>query len=643
MCIPNATANRITTLPVQVENQQNQQPRVSPKVDRLGRDVIELIKGAIQQAQKAKGKDLIALIGNTGTGKSTAVNQLMGKKMEYVRRKIQVAAGEEEIAKIGHRTATSETRYAHVYEQEGCQFVFADCGGFYDTRGISTDIAVITSLKLTLENSNSVKLVLCFDSGVITADRGIHFAQSVNLALGTLLKDYKKNANSILLMFTKPTPGPDGKMFNVETAKEILMELSEDLLDGPQKKIYEFLLRDNGKYIAVCDPLSNASRDENTRILRGMGCIENPKNAFQTAYSAHSQLKILEEMTAIAVSGSDLFTQYFSNQGTIARYNAEIVQLKEKIGNIVGSIQALGNGQNDPAAIQKAENAIIEENKMIVRQQEEQIRQLKNQIAENNIKIEAIREKIALLDKRGEEEVDYWTDQIDQEGINIESKTVTVTTHEKSGLFNSSSHSDTSTTSAFDKRAIPRDFNYRGPEILRVVKDPESGSCWSNENKGLDFYTIHYESGKGERALASVKIFVKRKHLPTEVNIRSSYDQNIVHEIVATNKLLQDIGDIEKIIHNAQIAISAKGNTLEKLEIFTKTVKELETSLAEYTQKLNAKFAESSELQNVIRDAQEDYLFLKNYLELSNDSNLKAIDIVTKFLTQHQDYSRLSS
>lgn len=644
--IPPNTAS-MSIHPVEnVPNTNVKMPEIPAKTDRLGREVIELLKGAITEARRAKGKDIVAMIGNTGTGKSTAVNQFLNRKMCFVRHQvtgkgtIQVAEGEEEVAKIGHRAGTSETRYAHIYEKEGFPLIFADCGGFFDTRGITTDIAVVSSVKLTLENAKSVRLVLCFDSSVITCDRAIHFSQSVNLALGTLLRDYQKHPESVLLMFTKPTRDLDGTMFNAETAKRILIEIRDDLMEGPQKKLYSFLLRENGRYIAVCDPLSDESKRTNIASLLQMGKIENTKEAFQTAYSAHSQLKLMEEMTAIAVTGSGLYSQYFSNQETINRYTDEIASLRTKILNIQESIRLIGNGNQDPAVIQAAEKAIIVENRNLIRQQEERANELHALIKESNLKIESINEKIALVDKRGEDEVEYWCDQINQEGINIESKTVTTTTHEKSGLFSSSSSTETSTTSTYDKRAIPRDFIYRGPEILRVVKDPEDASRWSKECKTTDSYSIHYESLKGEPAVASVKVFIKRKHLPAEISEKAGHEKEIAREKTTISQLLVDIGAIQNIIHQAELGIAAKGSTLEKIAIFTSAAKELEASLAEYDQKLNEKTKESADLKDHIQKNQDDIDFLKNYLELSNDTHLKNKEIIAKLLKQNQDYMR---
>ncbi|MBS4167768.1 GTPase domain-containing protein [Parachlamydia sp. AcF125] len=621
----------------------------APAADRLDKEVIDLIKGAIEHAKKAREKDIIALIGNTGTGKSTAVNHLLGIQMKWVRERgggnIQAANPEEEIAKIGHRPATSETLYAHVYEKPGEPLIFADCGGFFDTRGVNQDIGVVTSLKLTLENARSVKLVLCFDSSTIQTDRAIHFSQAVNLALGTLLKDYKKYGNSILILFTKPKADPSGRMFDSQVAYELLEEIMNDLHEGPQKEFYKFLLRDNGKYLCVCNPLSPASREENRHILSQMGSIQNPQNAFQPAYSAHSQLKLLEEMTAIAVGGSELYTRYFYNREAIEGYEKEIANLTAKITSIRASIQTLGNGENDPDAIKAAEQTIIEQNKDLAKQQEDNIKLLEGKIEEIKAKIEAIQAKIDLLDKKGEEEEEYWKDRIDQEGINIESKTTIIETNKRSGFlgFGGGSSRKETVTSTVDKREIHRDFNYRGPEIARIEKDPAEGNCWSEENQTANSYSIHYTTGKGEAARASVKVFVKNKHLPEHLTQRGGYAQEIATEQAEINKCNLDIAEDQKRIHQAEKAITAKGTVLEKLAQYKKSVEELEDSKKDLEEKLHARQKENTEVEEKIQGQKEEFEFLKDYLELSRDNQLKAKEIIAKFLSQDKEYAEVGN
>lgn len=611
--------------------------------DRLGREVIELLKGAVTEAQKARGKNIIALIGNTGTGKSTAVNHLLGVKLKVVRAArgcvIQAAQDGEEIARIGHRVGTSETRYAYVYEKAGSPLTFADCGGFFDTRGVSTDIAVVTSLKLTLENAQSVKLVLCFDSTIIKTDRAIHFSQAVHLVLGTLLKNYKEHQDSVLILFTKPTKNLDNTVFDAAEARQALTEIMEDLLEGTQKELYKFLLRDGGKYICVCDPLSDTSRETNQQILTAMGKIDNPKNAFQTAYTAHSQLKLLEEMTAIAVLGGDLYGDYFLNKEAIQRYEEEISQLNNKLLSINESIQTMGNGQSSPEAIKSAEEKIIAENKTLILQQNDKLKEFEEKIAENNCNIDAIQEKIGLHDRRGEEVIEYWCDTINQEGINIESRTVTVTTNEKSNWYGGGSSSQTeSTTSTYDKRSIPRDFYYRGPEIARIVKEPEQGSCWSKEDKTPISYSIHYESGKGEAAIATLKVFVKRKDMPTELGEKAVLEQQVSREKTVINQYLLEIGETQKVINGAEMIVAAKGNLLEKIQHYQEAAAELDKAIKERQKQVEVYRAANSAVEMEIGSNSADFIFLKNYIELSGDTNLKNNEVVARFLKQDLIY-----
>ncbi len=344
------------------------------------------LNSILAESHKAKNKNIVALIGNTGTGKSTAVNHLLGIPMKYVSEKgggyITVADHEQEIAKIGHHKACSETLHAHVYERSNAPFTFADCGGFFDTRGVTSDLAVTTSLKLTLEKAHSVKLIICFDSSIIMTDRGIHFYQSISLALKSLLKNYQAHQNSILIMFTKPTMGLDGVLFNGKEAKGLLTEMMDDLAEGSeQKDLYRFLLRNDGQYICVYNPLSNQSRDEVHALLNKMTPIKNTKEAFQVACSADSQVAFFEKMTKTAAKVNEMYASYAMLHKQVLNYRGQRVAIDSKIAALEKQNKSLSESIQNNEAFINANSANLEE-------------QLKN----INKKIVSLRQAIAVND-----------------------------------------------------------------------------------------------------------------------------------------------------------------------------------------------------------------------------------------------------
>lgn len=297
----------------------------------LGITVVKL-NAVLSESQKANGKDIVAFVGNTGTGKSTAVNHLLGIPMQFIDGVVKVANGEQEIAKIGHHAANSETLLTQIYEKANVPFILADCGGYFDTRGTSNDVAVVTSLKLSLESAQSVKLVLCFDANLLSTNRGTLFYESLKLTLETLLKNYKEHGNSVVMMLTKPSMSLDGVIFNSKVACQMITEIMNDLPEGStQKELYQFLLRDNGKYICVCNPLSDSKNSDIYQILSEMSAIKNTKEAFQVACTPNSQLALLEEMTKTAIKANELFSTHKTITARIAEERLKSQALYSKL------------------------------------------------------------------------------------------------------------------------------------------------------------------------------------------------------------------------------------------------------------------------------------------------------------------------
>ncbi len=215
--------------------------------------------------------------------------------MVYKNRRITVKEGEIETAKIGHGSR-SETKYPCVYQLEGGSRALVDCGGFLDTRGINTDIAVSTSITLTLENANSVHLVLCYDSSAIFGDRATHLMRFLDLTLRSLVKTYQDHYDSILLLLTKPTMR-EGLFYSDEEALDDLASIEDELPVGEYKTLFQFLLRDDGKYVHVYNPLKAESRAITQTLLNEMTGIRNTKDAFQTFYAHQSRVAIFQALT----------------------------------------------------------------------------------------------------------------------------------------------------------------------------------------------------------------------------------------------------------------------------------------------------------------------------------------------------------
>ncbi len=393
-----------------------------------------MLREAISEAGKAPGKDLVALIGNTGTGKSTAVNDFTGHRIVYApvmignaKVKVMKVAEGEGIAKIGHRL--SETLYTHVYPDHpipGTPLVLADSGGFLDNRGAESELIVLSSLKLTLENARTVRLILCFDANSVEIDNGVYFACFIQATFEKLLKDYQSCPNSVFVMFTKPPRfenyiDEDPPPFTTQSAIQRLNRCKEFYPhDSELRKIYEYVLRENGKYIGIYNPTVSSTKDNVIRVLKQeMVGIENPRGFFRIAHSPGVQLKLTEVMTEISLHGTRLYQSFFNNISDIERLTEEKGRIEGRADRIKEALEVIGDGNGDPEVIQRNVEAIMEQQEATIREQRENILRCEREENEIQASKESIQQKLDLLQRDGDLEEEYWKDSINQEGINI--------------------------------------------------------------------------------------------------------------------------------------------------------------------------------------------------------------------------------
>lgn len=312
----------------------------------LGSTLLQLEK-IVVQSELAKDNLVLALVGNTGAGKSTLVNWLLGLKMASQlierKRRIVVANGIQEAAKIGHQLATSETTYTEIFpfnpmtvegkKNLGC---IADCGGFSDTRGIANELLAATSLQLTLSVAQGVRLLLVIDAASLL-ERGNIFFNIVHLSLRQLLNNFDINQHSFAILFTKPnnqiSDSEDARDYIKRMKRELeemAIESSCPLIQG-KLQLCQSMLRDNGKCILVCDPLSENSRQEVLDLIESLQPIYNTSQAFRILCSPNSSRAIFEEMLTIAALANGLFTQFNQCQRELAEEKKKEKETKEEL------------------------------------------------------------------------------------------------------------------------------------------------------------------------------------------------------------------------------------------------------------------------------------------------------------------------
>ncbi len=615
-------------------------------------EVLKGLQQAIVSANRSRGHHVVAFIGNTGSGKSTIVNHLMGCKMVPKkiggRYYIDVDAGNTPFTVIGHNRTESETRYAEAHSMENFGITLVDCGGFLDTRGCITEVVVSASMKMSLENAASVILVLCFDASLLEADRGNHLSTFMDTALNRLIgNQYQNYPESILLVITKPQKSEPGWGWHStnnasQDARELLTEQRAEMPhDSRRKDLHDFVLREGGKYILVHKPLEANSRADLLGLLTSMSGIKDPGGKFNLAYSASTALSILSGFTRIALLGIDLFDQQAVQSGIIIRLEQEVTGLEPQIDKLRTNIATLGDGTATVEVIEQVKNSLIQENTQIIAQEAEIIEQLQGDTQEKEAEITAVNERIALWEKEGQQEIEYWKDEFRQPKIAPRKGSTTTTKTDKSGFLGFGRSSTTVTTITPDEegRSLGHDFSYRGPEFHKVEKEAQTGE-WSKEEASEDktSYRIHYESGIGVDASANIRAHILKRNDPTALLKRSGYDQELSRLNIQITVQLEEIRRHEAKIVQAEKVVAIAKNEIEKLDGLKENLAGLESAKSELLAKIFQATNERQRIANQIQNESPLFDFLMGYLELSKDQQVRNHDLIKVFIEKRASY-----
>ena len=173
--------------------EQQKQSSIEGKIEQLQK----LIQQGESAAKEAEGKSLLMVLGNTGAGKSTAINYIDGCKMvsemdmDQGREIIQVdekAGNPPALMKIGHDK--SETLIPQI--KSGKVGTYIDNPGFNDTRGAITNIANAINIKNAISKANSVKILILINFHSLFVDR----MKGLNDMLTMLKELFGGNLNS---------------------------------------------------------------------------------------------------------------------------------------------------------------------------------------------------------------------------------------------------------------------------------------------------------------------------------------------------------------------------------------------------------------------------------------------------------------
>jgi energy-coupling factor transporter ATP-binding protein EcfA2 len=188
--------------------------------------------------EDVKGKEVVMVLGKTGTGKSTLIQALAGKKMSastYTTIKFEetieksVFEAEDPLTgfEIGH-VKSSKTRhmngYAAMYKgKDGTtqELIYIDSPGFEDTEGPEIDIATSAMMSQVAKKCIRLRFVVMINYASLLEDRGGAMRGVLKLTRN-FVKDFEETKTCFMFLFTHTNEIKGIPENSVKDAKVIL-------------------------------------------------------------------------------------------------------------------------------------------------------------------------------------------------------------------------------------------------------------------------------------------------------------------------------------------------------------------------------------------------------------------------------------
>ncbi|CAL1269492.1 unnamed protein product [Larinioides sclopetarius] len=183
-------------------------------------------------------KDLILILGNTGSGKSTFKQWLAGDNTKLISRETTKGTEEyiiEDRERISDNTVKSKTIIPELVIDTKTNSAYYDCPGFSDTHGASNDIAHTYFIKKVIDHSKSVKMVFVISHSSVR--KGVDRQDFMKLVkhVTDLVKDIEKFRNSIAIVATKVDNAY--KKGGILVEDENVIEAIADFLKEPKQNL----------------------------------------------------------------------------------------------------------------------------------------------------------------------------------------------------------------------------------------------------------------------------------------------------------------------------------------------------------------------------------------------------------------------
>jgi energy-coupling factor transporter ATP-binding protein EcfA2 len=277
----------------------------NPKFELNSLQSISLIQFCSESGRQNLGvreaKEVVFVLGNTGSGKSTFLNYIMGCTMaESMPEPVVVVSPESkrsEIIPIGHGMISKTFLPTFCTDQDETWRQYCDCPGFGDSRGSEVNIANAVNIKKALNESPATKVILLISYHELKAARGaaLFAAQHMLIQLFGGSENLERYEKSVLVCVTQAP-----KNMGIQQFREMFLKSGGD----PESIV--------AKNMFLYDPLNRGDEESGfwsrSRILVELSKLRRiskseAKTLFQTVLNDndHKQLKLITREQASAI------------------------------------------------------------------------------------------------------------------------------------------------------------------------------------------------------------------------------------------------------------------------------------------------------------------------------------------------------
>lgn len=288
-----------------------------------------LLKKAYDNSKLANNREIVLVVGDTGVGKSTTINYLLGSelcqlskraanKLLDVRRSVIALKGKARVyARIGHHSAESETLFPKIVEKKlyknlqsylcGKSFYLCDCPGFNGSHIKEEErICAILSSQIAIKSAKSIKAVMVvLPLKYLTEQRAFGFRE-IAYTLAQFINNPIQNRKSIFFAFTKIEP--DTEVEEIQCHIEEIERALEKQLYNTKDTIFQ---RRTLKQLSVVRAIK--SNTDNILLIRP---IDNEAG----------RKKIIGKLIESQPIHTDQFT-FLSQEATCAKINKKLTDV----------------------------------------------------------------------------------------------------------------------------------------------------------------------------------------------------------------------------------------------------------------------------------------------------------------------------